>query len=227
MTGERDDDALDESTVRVPRDGTPPEDPSVRVSRAEPDLAERSLRDEDHDHAPADNDGPDESTVLSEGRTLGDTQLSTDRARRSSAAPGPRRNAAAADGDEPEDGSTVVARRESRRRAARDEPPASPGVAPAPPTEVGADDAPAPIGRTAQTTEESNPGYGPRAAEPFIAVRSTPPPRLPQKPVDVRGATLSGRRRAARLALVAVVAASFVITVLVAALVTFTTSLGW
>ena len=142
------------------------------------------------------------------------------------AAPGPRRHAPDADveqPDDPDDGSTVVARRESRRRAAREESP----VASAPLAESSAADLPAPIGRIAQAPGDTPPIYKPRAPEPVIADRAAPPSRPPQVPVDARAAMLYRRRRARQLALVGVIGACFVVTVLLAALVAFTTTVGW
>ena len=162
------------------------------------------------------DDLPDDATIRSPARGDEDTQPAGGR----DEPVGPRRRAEAAESEEPDDGSTMVVRRESRRRAARD----AAGVAP--PPERSAADLPAPNGRIAHAPEGQPPIYKPRAPEPVIADRSAPPARPPQTPIDTRAALLSRRRRARQLALVAVIGGCFVITVLLAALIAFTTTAG-
>ena len=219
MTGEERDDAVPDDTVRLSRASIVPDDQTVRVARtasvppsipagdsSEPDEADQS-------------DPPDDATVISRGRAGSDTQPADE----PDIAPGPRRHGSGADAEEPDDGSTMVAHRESRRRAAREESP----VAGAPVAENSADDLPAPIGRIAQAPGEVALIYKPRAPEAVIVTRSTPPPRPPQPPIGARAATISRQRRARRLAAIAVIAGCFVVTVLLAALLAFTTTVGW
>lgn len=224
---------LPDDTIRVRRGEVVPDDQTVRVERGTPasasDASSSGADEPPADESPAGEsragEPDDDATVLSE-RTGGDTQPSQGGDGMPDGTPGPRRHAADADAerpDEPDDGSTMVARRESRRRAAREESP----VPPAPLAENSAADLPAPIGRIAQAPGETPPIYKPRAPEPVIADRSAPPSRPPQVPVDVRAAMLYRRRRARQLALVGVIAACFVVAVLLAALVAFTTTVGW
>jgi hypothetical protein len=224
-------DDLPEDTIPVRRGEVVPDDQTVRVERGGPASASDSGRAgergavEPGADEPAADELDDDATVLS-GRTGGDTQPSEGGDGMPDGTPGPRRHAADADAeqrDEPDDGSTMVARRESRRRAAREESP----VAPAPLAQNSAAGVPGPSARIAQTPGDTPPIYQPRAPEPVVADRSAPPPRPPQVPVDVRAAMLHRRRRARQLALVGVIAACFVVTVLLAALVAFTTTVGW
>jgi hypothetical protein len=219
-------DDLPDDTIRVSRGEGVPDDQTVRVERGTAASASDATSS-GAGESPAGESPAGDVTVLSE-RTGGDTQPSEGGDGMPDGTPGPRRHAADADADaerpdEPDDGSTMVARRESRRRAAREESP----VAPAPLAESRAGDLPAPTGRIAQAPGETPPIYKPRAPEPVIADRSAPPSRPPQVPVDVRAAMLYRRRRARQLALVGVIAACFVVAVLLAALVAFTTTVGW
>jgi hypothetical protein len=223
-------DDLPDDTIRVSRGEVVPDDQTVHVERgaaaSASDATSSGAGESPAGESPAGRPD-DDVTVLSE-RTGGDTQPSEGGDGMPDGTPGPRRHAADADADaerpdEPDDGSTMVARRESRRRAAREESP----VAPAPLAESRAGDLPAPTGRIAQAPGETPPIYKPRAPEPVIADRSAPPSRPPQVPVDVRAAMLYRRRRARQLALVGVIAACFVVAVLLAALVAFTTTVGW
>jgi len=236
MTGPERDDDLDDDTIRVPRGEVDAEDPTTRIPRAAGSpsgapLTELGAEEQDASGEPPPLSGigdaaqprssmvPDDSdaTVISRGRLGDETQPAEYRD-----APGPRRHADAPETEEPDDGSTMVARRESRRRAAREDSP----VAPAPAAESSAADLTMSTGRIAQSPRESSPIYKPRAPEPVIAERSTPPSRPPQTPVDTRAQILSRRRRARQLALVGVIGACFVVTILLAALVAFTTTVG-
>lgn len=113
-----------------------------------------------------------------------------------------------ADGDEQTDGSTIIARRESRRRAAREQAgAAAAGSAVAdrtPPTAEAA-----PVGRVAAVPD---PGagirYGVRGANPVVVPRAAPSLRRAQEPVDAVRTDAARRRRARRIALAAVIAAS-------------------
>lgn len=235
MTGAEREDDLADDTIRVPRGQADEGDPTSRVPRAAasaqpigPGADQRESLGSPAEHGepaePADDlDHLDDATAISRGRVGDETQPAQD----SDGGPGPRRRAgedAAAEGvdaDEPEDGSTVVARRESRRRAAREELAAAPA-----PAVDSAGDSPAATGRIAQVPGETPPIYKPRAPEPVISTRSAPPSRPPQPPVDTRAEILYRRRRARQLALVAVMAGCFLVTVLVAGLLALTTLIG-
>jgi hypothetical protein len=92
------------------------------------------------------------------------------------------------------DGSTLVARRETRRRSAREhddggEPAASARMAPPTPIEA--------PGRVAAAPDAAAGAvYAARAAQPVIALRTAPPERAPQAPVDGNAAATAHRRRA-------------------------------
>ena len=106
------------------------------------------------------------------------------------------------------DGSTFVARRETRRRATRDHDEGRGAAASdrmPPSTPVAAS------GRVAAAPDAAAGAvYTARAAEPVIALRTAPPERDPQAPVDGDAAATAHRRRARRTALIVLISASAV-----------------